>query len=496
MSLSNGGPCRRYGLSFATGLWFFGSVFLALPFASFALTGVAGDVAPRSDGESTGPDGELTAADVIVLRRMVLGLITPTSEEILVGDVAPLGQPDGVLDLADVIVLERAVLGLVTLPPIDTGPPAPIDPSLVTVGDAVNGQVTVTGAQNSIPIGGSATITNTSTGESVTVSAGSNGSFETQIAALGGDNLAIVVRNRNGEASDGAGFEVNRPATFSATTISITQPLSGSSVGESVQVGGTYEGPSGTGVTVNGVSAEIIGLRYFADVPLTVGTNTITATATTPEGSTVSSSIEVTATGSGVSPIQVEMDPSSGIGFAPLDVYFYVSSTNGQPVQRIQLDADNNGSVDLDSARGDIYPGDWFSYFYPIPGVYKAKLTVTLAQGDVHVSFHTIIVTSFNNMDTMLRSVFDNMLAHLRAGNIEGAVASITGGVQDRYRSAFMALQGDLASIVDQIGVLQGGTIGEGMAEYVLTRNENGQKRAYFIYFLRGEDGVWRIEDM
>lgn len=496
-SLRDGGFYSRYRFLFIFYLWFVGLVPLLLPSTSFALTGLAGDLAPRDDGETTGPDGQLTAADVIVLQRIVLGVITPTAEELLVGDVAPVGNPDGVLDMADVLVLQRAVLGLVTLPPIDTGPPEPIDPALVTVGDAINGQVSITGAPNSIPVGGSVTVTNTSTGELVTVSANADGSFTAQIAGLGGDNLAIVARNRTGDVSDAAGFEVARPATFSALALSIAQPLSDSTINQTtVQVSGTFEGPVGTGITVNGAAAEIIGLRFFAEISLSTGTNTIVVTATTPDGSTVSSSVNVTASESGASPIQVSMDPPNGIGFAPLDVYFYITSTNGQPIQRIQLDADNNGTMDLDSTRGDIYLGDWFGYGYYIPGVYKAKLTVTLASGDVHVSFHTIIVTSFDNMDTMLRSIFNSMLASLSTGNIEGAVGIVAGGMQDRYRSVFTALQNDLPNIVSQVGDIQGGTIGEDMAEYVLTREENGQKRAYFIYFLRGEDGVWRIEGM
>lgn len=80
---------------------------------------IAGDLAPRGS-----PDGQLNAADFLILQRIVSGAVIPDAYEQLVGDLAPLDNPDGELNAGDLVVLQRAVLGNITLAPIfDTTAP-------------------------------------------------------------------------------------------------------------------------------------------------------------------------------------------------------------------------------------------------------------------------------------------------------------------------------------------------------------------------------------
>ncbi len=80
-----------------------------------AQTYLLGDLAPRGV-----PDGQLNAADNLLLQRMVLGEISPTTNERFLGDIAPLGSPDGVLNVGDIVVQQRAILGLINLGAINT----------------------------------------------------------------------------------------------------------------------------------------------------------------------------------------------------------------------------------------------------------------------------------------------------------------------------------------------------------------------------------------
>ena len=59
-------------------------------------------------------------------------------------------------------------------------------------------------------------------------------------------------------------------------------------------VTGTLSGPTGTTVSVNGIPASVMGTTFSASVPLVYGSNTLTATATTPSGQTVSQSVTIT----------------------------------------------------------------------------------------------------------------------------------------------------------------------------------------------------------
>lgn len=63
------------------------------------------------DGDLNG-DGVVDAADVALAERMALGLVTPTANQLIHGDVAPAGAPDGVINAADMERIRRKALGL------------------------------------------------------------------------------------------------------------------------------------------------------------------------------------------------------------------------------------------------------------------------------------------------------------------------------------------------------------------------------------------------
>ena len=76
-------------------------------------------------------------------------------------------------------------------------PPAPAS-AHVAVSTPSGGQTTVTGAAGSVEGGATVAITNTRSGESVTVTASVDGSFTVLIPAQAGDSLTVVVRDHAG----------------------------------------------------------------------------------------------------------------------------------------------------------------------------------------------------------------------------------------------------------------------------------------------------------
>lgn len=63
-------------------------------------------------------DGSVNVVDMLLATQITLGLKTPTADEMLHGDVAPLvagvSAPDGVFNAADLLLIQRKVLGLVS----------------------------------------------------------------------------------------------------------------------------------------------------------------------------------------------------------------------------------------------------------------------------------------------------------------------------------------------------------------------------------------------
>ena len=88
-----------------------------------AVTVTASDFSENQQSASLGitvlvPDGKLSGeavvgiADALLALRMFVGLIVPTPDQLLRGDVSPLGAPDGEVGLADTLMILRKAVGL------------------------------------------------------------------------------------------------------------------------------------------------------------------------------------------------------------------------------------------------------------------------------------------------------------------------------------------------------------------------------------------------
>jgi len=59
-------------------------------------------------------DGVVDIADTLLAIRIVNGTLVPTSQQMVHGDVAPLGNPNGLMDIADALLIMRKAAGLVS----------------------------------------------------------------------------------------------------------------------------------------------------------------------------------------------------------------------------------------------------------------------------------------------------------------------------------------------------------------------------------------------
>jgi len=269
--------------------------------------------------------------------------------------------------------------------------------------------------------------------------------------------------------------------------VTIESPPNGALIAaDSLLVTGTYQAPLNAGITVNGVIAATDGNRFYAQVPLKPGPNLLNAVVTSPDGATATQSVTVTSTG----PAPVRIVAGSVQGIAPWNVTFSVVSSSG--LTRIEADYNGDGMVDFTSTD----PKAVLQYTYATPGTYQARFNVTDSQGNTHALTQVIVVVGVASRDAMLRSTFSGMLTRLRAGDIDGALTAFTGSANQKYRAAFTALAPSLPSVVDQLGAIQDGAISSEFAEYSIVRNLPDGQQAFLIYFIRGADGVWRIDGM
>lgn len=321
-------------------------------------------------------------------------------------------------------------------------------------------------------------------------------------------------------ARDLAGNETSMPLRIanSPVAVKIVSPEMNATLpsGRTV-VRGTFDGPANTGVTVNGAVATVVGREFFANIDgLPRGTNVLTATATAANGITASDTISVSVPDAGGEPVTVVSSSTGGV--APLLVTFNVIAAEIDDISAITIDtgatAECSSGGDGDAVGGTqirggpadgsggncivttLDPSGAIRLVYHQPGIYQVVVTVTDTHGATHAFRFVVVVQDRGEVDLTLQSVFNEMRDRLRVGDIDGALKTISGGAQERYKAIFTALRPTLSSIAARLGSLSGGTIIGDIAEFVVTRDGVGGSNAFLIYFLRGEDGVWRLDSM
>ena len=277
--------------------------------------------------------------------------------------------------------------------------------------------------------------------------------------------------------------------TYSAVSVAVTSPASGATVdADSVLVTGTFQGPTNTGIAVNGVVAAQEGNRFYAQVPLQVGVNTLTVTATTASGATASRTVNVI--GTGPSPIQVVPSPAGGM--APLTVDFAIQNNTANAIVKIEADFNGDGSIDFSTTD----PAAPVQFSYTVPGIYQARIKITDGQNKVVEKIVTIVVQDPAQIDQMLKAQWDGMNSALIAGDKAKAMTYLNAQAKDKYGPIFDVLLPKMPVIIGSYSAVKGISITENIGEYAINRTIDSVNSLFLIYFLRDVDGVWRLDSM
>ena len=340
-------------------------------------------------------------------------------------------------------------------------------------------KVTVTGT-----FSGAANPTITVNGISATINGSSFSAAD--IALRAGSNTLTVI----GTTPQGAQATRTLTVISSAPGITISSPTNGATVNaDSVLVSGQVQAPANSGVTVNGVIAIVdANNNFFANnVPLQLGSNTVTATVTTPSGKTSSSNVTVTS--SGPSALQITADPTQGI--APLTIAFKIDNRTGNPVASYQFNPGGPGNA---AANSD--PNALFAFTYTQPGTYQAIVTVADSAGNAFTQTLAIQVQDATQMDQMFNAIWNDMNNALVAGDKVTAMSYLNAAGKDKYGVAFDLLMPNYSAIASSFSPLKRLAISADIGEYAINRTIDGVNRIFFIYFLLEADGVWRIDSM
>ena len=135
-------------------------------------------------------------------------------------------------------------------------------------------------------------------------------------------------------------------------------------------------------------------------------------------------------------------------------------------------------------------------FTYSTPGLYRAHLQLIDSSASTTDAYLAIEVDDVVALDAILQGVWNGTHGALAAGNQTGALMFLSRPAREQYAPAFAVLLPTMPGIVGAFSPLQGIKIGANLAEYGVTRMIAGERRLFLIYFIRGSDGVWRLDSM
>jgi hypothetical protein len=125
------------------------------------------------------------------------------------------------------------------------------------------------------------------------------------------------------------------------------------------------------------------------------------------------------------------------------------------------------------------------------------SIVVTDAAGNASVAGYSLVKsTPVDPQDALFQSIWDGVNAALLAGDEAGALTFLTPGAQEKYRPVFDVLLPDMPQIIASYSPLRQVSVSSAIGEYAITRVIEGKNQLFLIYFLKGDDGVWRLDAM
>lgn len=353
----------------------------------------------------------------------------------------------------------------------------------------------------------------TSNTYTITASAGSGGSISpsgTVAVNYGGSQTFTITPNNRytiaGITIDGVSQGAQTSITFvnvtanhtiaatfatnsRAVTISIDSPSKTATINKpDVMVTGTITNAGGyeTGVTVNGVVANIYGNQFVANhVPLVAGTNTITAIAADINGAQSSDTLSVDALISGY---YIALRGTTESSIAPL-------------ITTLQIDGPFSIATSTITVNGPGQP----TFLSSSPDTYQVQMapegiyyfTASVTGPDGHPYQDTIGVAAMNAaaIDTLLRGKWNAMVSSLSNKDIPTALKYISPTTRSIYQQMYTAIKDQLPAMVATQTGLNFISINNNTAFYDLVTSENGVSAKYEVIFVKDTNGQWIIQD-
>ena len=337
--------------------------------------------------------------------------------------------------------------------------------------------------------------------EEVTAVADGQGAFSIEVPLVPdqANTLKVYATGAKGEGLTSAPTiatiqqQTTPPPTSIVLVVQITEPAPSATIStDSVLVRGLVDaGGLEVGVTVNDVPALLSGTQWAVDIPLVLGSNSISAMATTVTGVQATTSITVNVPQPTPKQLILRAAPASGI--APLEVTWQVINQTGRLLVQFELDETGTGTFRAPTAMLD-----GAKTTYASPGLRFPALRATDDQGTLHTASAVVNVVDRAALDATLQARWTGIKSALSAGDAAAALGHIVTRGRDGYATLFTALGDQLAALGADMPPIQPVYFEGTFAKYRLRRQQRVggtmMTITHYIYFSVDADGIWRLE--
>ena len=133
------------------------------------------------------------------------------------------------------------------------------------------------------------------------------------------------------------------------------------------------------------------------------------------------------------------------------------------------------------------------------PGIYYFTAEAIDNQSSTYTDTIAVVVLDQAQLDALLKAKWNGMKTALINRDLDGALAYFADGTKDNYQQIFSLLTEDkLQGIASGMREIEKIHFEENRAKYGINREETVQgilhDITYYIYFVKGGDGIWKIE--
>lgn len=305
-------------------------------------------------------------------------------------------------------------------------------------------------------------------------------SFSALVNLLPGSNEITVTAWSDNHATETKTLQV----ILRDPEITLLSPSADSSTTDGfVTVTGTFTASPGAGIAVNGQIAAVKNNEFvMSTVMLEPGPNDIRVRLSLADGQVKEQTITVTRL------------PGAGISVYALHQEMYAPTRVDFGAFEPTTEEDLSCCFPPSELDHDHEPSRSIQYAYP--GHYDALLNVTSGSGVKREFRIPVIIQDRSELDQHLRYHIRQMFNELRAGRIAEALKYFTVSSRDQYKRAFLSLGTELGRISDRLKEFLAGHLGQNFAEYIVSVDTRDGLQGSSIYFIKCEDGVWRIESL